>query len=118
MGKARDAIVAFINKVPDDRLRHISEHPDKLYTDINFRLDMQTVRPAFLHPSLLFALVHTGTFGIDDQAAPKEIRPAGADQQQQHDFHAEEDQGCLGRDLPRSARRDPCSDPQGSHRQH
>ncbi|KAI0866506.1 hypothetical protein F4860DRAFT_508903 [Xylaria cubensis] len=44
MGKARDALLDFIITIPDSKLQYfsVSDHPT-IYSDANFRLDMQGI---------------------------------------------------------------------------
>ncbi|KAF8523422.1 hypothetical protein JB92DRAFT_2705083 [Gautieria morchelliformis] len=44
MGKATKALKAFIDGVPDSKLTGLPMTATKLYTDTNFRLDMQGVQ--------------------------------------------------------------------------
>lgn len=44
MGKANKELDAFIDKIPDEKLTGFSASPGKIYSDIDFRLDMQGVR--------------------------------------------------------------------------
>ncbi|KAI1788568.1 hypothetical protein LXA43DRAFT_633266 [Ganoderma leucocontextum] len=43
MGKATKALLAFINGIPDDKLKDIGESQHTIYQDSDFRLDMQGV---------------------------------------------------------------------------
>lgn len=41
MGKGTDALIEFVDEIPDEKLSGISEIPGTIYKNDNFRLDMQ-----------------------------------------------------------------------------
>ena len=42
VGKGSKALLAFINGIPDSKLKGIAESPHTIYQDTDFRLDMHT----------------------------------------------------------------------------
>lgn len=44
MGKAKKSLESFIDEIPDSKLTDLGTRPGTIYTDSNFRFDMQGVR--------------------------------------------------------------------------
>ncbi|ETS84909.1 hypothetical protein PFICI_02934 [Pestalotiopsis fici W106-1] len=72
MGKANKSLKEFINNIPDSVLEALPTAPGKMYSDTNFRLDMQGMTTAGEH-NLQVQVNNQTTISTLKKHAPKTV---------------------------------------------